>query len=137
MKNEKKVIKFDEYVKTKIFLNNMFVNKNVDNTSIIEIIEMKIYVIENFVVNLLLNNDVIYFQIMKRNSKTHRFIIEKCENFRISLNVRNRFTFHVKRIIRFRQIFVLMFDDLTKMSMTYHESLSKNFFFSNRNVNMI
>ena len=132
MQKKSKIIKFDEFVKIKMFfddtLNNKFINTF---QSIIEIIDVEIYVINNFVVNLLLNNNVIYFQNIKINFKKRRLIINKYENFRVSLNIRNRVDAYVKRIIRSRRIYIFLFDDLIEISITYYNFLSndRNFFF--------
>ena len=97
-----KIVKFNEYVKVKILFDDILNNKNIDNAqSIIEIINMKIYFIDNFVVNLLLNNNVIFSQNIKINSKKRRFIINKYKNIRVLLEMLNRFTLHIKRIIYF------------------------------------
>ena len=99
-KIKNKIIKFDEFVKTKMFFDDIINNKAINTIqSITKIIDVEIYVINNFVANLLFDNDVIYFQNMKINSKKHRLIINKCENFHVSLNVRNRINSYVKRII--------------------------------------
>ena len=62
-------------------------SKNVVVTLTIEMINAKIYIINNFVVNFLLNNNVIYFQNMKINSKKRCFIIVKCKNIRIFFEI--------------------------------------------------
>ena len=134
-KVKNKIIKFDEFVKIKMFFDDTLNNKFTSTfQSAIEVIDVEIYVINDFVVNLLLNNDVIYSQNMKINSKKHRLIINKCENFRVSLNVRNRVTLYVKRTIRSQRVYTFMFNDLIEISITYHDALSndKNFFFESQ-----
>ena len=134
-KIKNKIIKFDEFVKIKMFFDDILNNKFTNIfQSVIEVINVKIYMINDFVVNLLLNNDVIYSQSIKINSKKHRLIINKCENFRVSLNVRNRITSHVKRTIRSQRVYTFMLDDLTEVSITYHDALSndKNFLFESQ-----
>ena len=138
-KIKNKIIKFDEFVKTKMFFDDIINNKAINTIqSITKIIDVEIYVINNFVANLLFDNDVIYFQNMKINSKKHRLIINKCENFHVSLNVRNRINSYVKRIIRSQRVYTFMFDDFVEISITYYDFLSNDeFFFSNFNVNTI
>ena len=102
-KIKNKIVKFNEYIKTKILFNNVLNNKNINNTQlIIKIINVKIYLIDDFVINLLLSNNVIFSQNIKINSKKRCFIINKYENIRVLFKMLNRFTLHVKRIIRFR-----------------------------------
>ena len=93
------IIKSNEFIKTKIFFNNILINKNINNTLITKIIKVKIYIIDNFAVNLLINNNIIYLQNIKLNSKKRCFTINKYKKFRVFLNVRNRLTLYVKRII--------------------------------------
>ena len=130
-----KIIKFDEYMKIKMFFDDVLNSKNsVSKQSIIDVIDAKIHFIDDFAVNLLLSNDVIYFQNMKIDSKKRRLIIEKCENIRVSFEMHNRSKSHVKRIIRFRQTYTLMSNDLTKISVIYHDLLSndKDFLFESQ-----
>ena len=127
-----KIIKFDEFVKAKMFFDDTLNNKLTNTFQlVIEVIDVEIHVINDFAANLLLSNDVIYFQNMKINFEKRRLTINKCENFRVSLNIRNRVDAHVKRIIRLRRIYTLLSDDLTEVSITYHDFLSneKNLFF--------
>ena len=134
-KIKNKIIKFDEFVKTKMFFDDTLNSKFISTFQlVIEIIDVEIHVINDFVVNLLLNNNVIYSQNMKINSKKHRLIINKCENFRVSLNVRNRVTSHVKRTIRSQRVYTLMFNDLIEILITYYDALSndRNFLFESQ-----
>ena len=71
-----KIVKFNEYIKVKILFNDELNNRNIDNAqSIIKIIDVKIYFIDDFVVNLLLNNNVIFSQNIKINSKKRCFML--------------------------------------------------------------
>ena len=61
-KVKNKIIKFDEFVKIKMFFDDILNSKFISISQlIIEVIDVEIHVINNFVVNLLLNNNVIYF----------------------------------------------------------------------------
>ena len=98
-----KIVKFNKYIKVKILFNNVLINKDIDNAQlIIEIINVKIYFINDFVANLLLNNNVIFSQNIKINSKKRCFIINKCKSIRVLFEILNRFTLHIKHIIRSR-----------------------------------
>ena len=110
----------------------MFFDDIIDNKiisiiqSITNIINVKIHVINNFVVNLLLNNNVIYSQNMKLNLKKHRLIIIKYEKLYVLLKIRNCVNFHVKRIIQLQRVYTFMFDNLIEISIIYYNLLSNN-----------
>ena len=122
-----KIVKFDEFVKTKMFFDDIIDNKIISIIqSITNIINVKIHVINNFVVNLLLNNNVIYSQNMKLNLKKHRLIIIKYEKLYVLLKIRNCVNFHVKRIIQLQRVYTFMFDNLIEISIIYYNLLSNN-----------
>ena len=112
----------DKIVKLNKF---MFVNMTFDEIfklkrEIIDVIKIEMYFINDFAINMLFVNNVIYLQNIKINFEKHRFIIIKCENFRLSIDMFNRIISHVKRTIRFRQIYNLQFDNFAKIFVTYH-----------------
>ena len=122
-----KIVKSDEYM----FVNMSFDDLLKSKQAIIDVIETEMHFIDDFATNMLLANDVIYSQNIKINFEKRRFTIAKCENFRVSIEIFSRVISHVKRIIRFRQTYILMSDDLTKISVIYHDSFSddRNFLF--------
>ena len=117
-----KIVKSNEYIFVNMSFDEMFKFEH----AIIDVIEIEMHFIDDFAINMLFVNDIIYSQNIKINSKKHRFIIVKCENFRVSIEMFNWIISHVKRIIRFRQTYILMSDDLTKIFVIYHESLFDN-----------
>ena len=112
-----KIVKSNEFMFVNMTFDKMFKSKH----EIIDVIEIKIYFIDDFAINMLFDNDVIYSQNIKINFEKHRFIIIKCENFRVLIDVFNRIISHVKRIINFRQTYILQFDDFAKIFVTYHD----------------
>ena len=122
-----KIVKSDEYMLVSMFFDDLLKS----NQTTIDVIEAKMHFIDDFATNMLLANDVIYSQNIKIDFEKRRLIIIKCENLRVSIEIFSRTTSHVKRIIRFRQAYILMFNDLTKMSVIYHDSLfdDRNFLF--------
>ena len=122
-----KIVKSNEFMLVNMTFDEMFKSKH----KIIDVIEIEMHFIDDFAINILLVNDVIYSQNIKINFEKRRFIIIKCENFRVSIDVFNRIISHVKRIIRFRQTYILQFDDFAKILVTYHDFLfdDRNFLF--------
>ena len=115
-----KIVKSDEYMLVNMFFDDLL---KLEQT-ITDVIEAKMHFIDDFASNMLLANDVIYSQNIKIDFEKRRLIVIKCESFRVSIEIFSRITSHVKRIIRFRQTYILMSDDLAKMSIIYHDSLS-------------
>ena len=91
-----KIVKSNEFMFVNMTFDEMFKSKH----EIIDVIEIEMYFIDDFAINMLLVNDVIYSQNIKIDFEKRRFIIIKCENFRLSIDVFNRIISHVKRIIR-------------------------------------
>ena len=117
---EKKIVKSNEYMLIKMSFDDTFKSKQF----VIDVIKIEIHFIDDFAVNLLLTNDVIYSKNIKINSVKRRLIIVNCENLRISIEILSRTISNVKRIIRSRQIYILMFDELTEILVIYHDFLS-------------
>ena len=124
---ENKIVKSDEYM----FVSMSFDDLLKSEQTAIGVIETKMHFIDDFATNMLLANDVIYSQDIKIDFEKRRLTIVKCESFRVSIEIFNRTISHVKRIIRFRQTYILMPNDLAKIFVTYHDSFSddRNFLF--------
>ena len=122
-----KIVKSNEFMLVSMTFDEVFKSEH----ETIDVIEIEMHFIDDFAINMLFANDVIYLQNIKIDFEKRRFIIVKCENLRVSIDVLNRTISHVKRIIRFRQTYTLQFDDFAKIFVTYHDSLSddKNFLF--------
>ena len=122
-----KIVKSDQFMLVNMTFDEVLKSKR-ETTDVIEI---EMHFIVDFATNMLLANDVIYSQDIKINSEKRRLTIVKCESLRISIDVFNRITSHVKRIIRSRQTYILQFDDFAKIFVTYHDAFSddKDFLF--------
>ena len=119
-----KVVKSDEYVRAKMSFDGVLNNKDIGSAQpATGVIDVEIYLIDDFAVNLLLGNDVIFSQGMKIDSEKRRLIIGKCEGIRVPLEVLSRFTSHIKRTIRSRQAYTLMPGDLMEVPVIYHGAL--------------
>ena len=122
-----KIVKSDEFMLVNMTFDEMFKSKR----EITDVIEIEMHFIDDFAANMLFANDVIYSQNIKIDFEKRRFIIIKCENFRVSIEVFSRAISHVKRTIRFRQTYILQSDDFAKILVTYHDFFSddKDFLF--------
>ena len=117
---EKKIVKSNEYMLIKMSFDDTFKSEQF----VIDVIKIEIHFIDDFAINLLLANDVIYSENIKINSIKRRLIITNCENFRVSIEIFSRVISNVKRIIRSRQIYILMLDELAEIFVIYHDFLS-------------
>ena len=102
------VIKSDEFILIKIVL------ENVDNKKYLikNVITTKLYVIDDFNANLLLNNDILISKDMIVDLNRRRLIINNCENLKILIRMKARKNFDIKRIIRIKQTYIVMFDKI-------------------------
>ena len=117
---EEKIVKSNEYMLVKMSFDDTFKSKQ----SVIDVIRIEIHFIDDFAINLLLINDVIYSENIKIDSIKRRLTITNCESFRVSIEIFNRIISNVKRIIRSRQIYILMLDELIEILVIYHNVLS-------------
>ena len=108
------VIKSDEFIIIKIIFEKIDSKKH----SIKNVIIAKLHVINDFDVNLLIKNDVLISKNMIIDLNRRRLIINNCENFEISIKIKIRKNFHVKHIIRAKQTYIIMFNEIIKTSIT-------------------
>ena len=108
------VIKNDEFIIIKIIFEKIDSKKH----SIKNVIIAKLHVINDFDVNLLIENDVLISKNMIIDLNRRRLIINNCENFEISIKIKIRKNFHVKHIIRAKQTYIIMFNEIIKTSIT-------------------
>ena len=106
------VIKSDEFIIIKITF------KEVDNKkhSIKKIVIAKLHVIDDFGVNLLIKNDILISKDIIVDLNRRKLIINSCEGLKISIRMKARKNPHVKRIIRTRQAYIIMFDEIVEIS---------------------
>ena len=117
---EGKIVKSNEYMLIKMSFDDTFKSKQF----VIDVIRIEIHFIDDFAVNLLLVNDVIYSKNIKIDSIKRRLIIINCESFRVSIEIFSRIISNVKRTIRSRQIYILMLGELAEILVIYHDFLS-------------
>ena len=83
------------------------------------VIIAELHVIDDFNVNLLIENDVLISKDMTVDLNRRKLIINNCEGLKISIKMKARKNFHVKRIIRARQAYIIMLDEITEISITW------------------
>ena len=106
------VIKNDEF----IIIKMIFEDFDDKEHSIKDVIIAKLHVIDDFDVNLLIENDVLILKNMIVDLSRRKLIINNCEDLKISIKVKTRKNFHVKRIIRAKQAYIIMFDEIIEIS---------------------
>ena len=122
-KINKNVIKSDEFIIIKI----TFEEVNNKEHSIKNVITAKLHVINDFNVNLLIKNDVLISKNMIVDLSRRKLVINNCENLKISIKVKTRKNFHIKRIIRAKQAYIIMFNEIIEISVIWRDrNLSNN-----------
>ena len=111
------VIKNDEF----IIIRVAFKNVNNKKHSIKSVITTKLHVIDDFDANFLLNNDILISKDMIVDLNRRRLIMNNCENLKISIKMKTRKNFHVKRIIWAKQAYIVMFDEIIKISIIWRD----------------
>ena len=82
------------------------------------VIIAKLYVIDDFNVNLLIENNVLISKNIIVDLDRRKLIINNCEDFEILIRIKTRKNFYVKRIIYIKQIYIIMLDKVTEISIT-------------------
>ena len=116
-----KLIKINDFV----IINLFFVDINVVDEFIIVVISIEVHLINDLKINMFVDVNVLKFQKMILNFEHNIFVINNCD-VTIIIDFVNRVKFYIKRIIRNRKIFVVLFDQLTEISITFRDDLSKN-----------
>ena len=80
-----KIVKIDEFVIIKLYFNKMLIDQ-----IITRVIEIKIYFIDDFAINLLLDNDVLCSQNMIVNLQKQKLFIDNCQKLKIFLKIQTR-----------------------------------------------
>ena len=121
-----KLIKINNFVIIYLFV----IDINDVNEIITIAVFVKIYLINNLKINMLVDVNVFKSQRIIVNFDHNILIIENCK-IKIVIDSINRVKLYLKRIIRNQKIFTIFFNELIKISITFHNDLSidKNFFF--------
>ena len=108
----------DNIIKNDKFIIIKIVFESIDNKehSIKDVITTKLHVIDDFDANFLLDNDILISKNMIINLSHRKLVMNNCEDLKISIKMKTRKNFHVKRIIRIKQMYIVMFDEITEIS---------------------
>ena len=106
------VIKSNEF----IIIKMIFEDLDDKEYSIKNVIIAKLHVINDFNINLLIENDILISKNMIVDLNRRKLIINNCENLKISIKMKARKNFYVRRIIRARQTYIIMFDEIIEIS---------------------
>ena len=117
-----KLIKINDFVIIQLYIDNVDAIKRLITTYVIA----KIHFVNDFKINIFIDVDVLTLQRINLNFERYTFTIDNCENIKIIIDSINRVKSHIKRIVRVRKIFIVQFDELTLVSMTYQNDLSND-----------
>ena len=124
------VIKSDEFIIIKIIFEKIDSKEH----SIKNVIIAKLHVINDFDVNLLIENDILISKNMIVDLKRRKLIIGSCESLEMSIRMKTWKNFHVKRIIRIKQAYIIMSDEITEISITWRGYSKRNDLFNDWNL---
>lgn len=113
----------DEFVMILIY----FLEKNKNEQSTLACIIQKIYLIDNFKVNMLIDNDIIKFENFVIDISKRTAIIESCEII-TNLFIKQRKLFVKTNILSNHRI-IMTFDTQARISFDYNISKERNFLF--------
>ena len=124
-----KLIKINDFVMIHLFVTDI---NDVDEVITI-VVSVEIHLIDDFKTNMLVDVNVLKSQRMIVNFDHNTLIIENCE-IKIVIDSISRVKSHLKRIIRNQKIFTILFDELIKVSIIFHDDLSsdRDFFFESQ-----
>ena len=124
-----KLIKINDFVMIHLFVIDI---NDVDEIITI-VVFVEVHLIDDLKINMLVDVNVFKSQKMIVNFDHNILIIENCD-VKIVIDSINRVKSHFKRIIRNQKIFTILFDELTKVSIIFHDDLSfdRDFFFESQ-----
>ena len=108
-----------------IFAKLMF-EKALNDVLVLTIITIEIHIIEILKTNLLIVIDVLVLEQMIINFEKQQLHIESCDEFRTIISIKARENSHIKRIVRIKFITQISLKSTTRVSVSYHESISEN-----------
>lgn len=125
---ENKIIRTSKYMFAYICINNIKSDK-----LIIARFLVKIYLIDNFSVNLFIDIDVIALQIIIFNFKKHTIYIDSYKVV-ASINIITGRNTYIKQTIYVKRAFIILFEVLIQISIIYYNKLfiDRNFLFELR-----
>ena len=125
VKNIKNAIyNFNKYIVVNLFVNNYIKKKK--KQSIIDRFSIKIYIVDNFKINLLLNNNVFEVQRTLININNQIIILINCRNLIISINIIVKKNVNQKHTIKIKTNFNVSIKITIKISISFYNNLSKN-----------
>ena len=124
-----KLIKINDFVMIHLFVTDI---NDVDEITT-TVVFVEVHLINDFKINMLVDVNVLKSQRMIVNFDHNILVIESCE-IKIVIDSVSRVKSHFKRIIRNQKIFTILFDELTKVSIIFHDDLSfdRDFFFESQ-----
>ena len=113
-----KIVKIDEFVIVKLYFDDTLIDQIITSA-----MKIKIHFIDDFAINLLLDNDILYFQNIIVNLQKQKLFIDNCQKFEMFLKMQTRQKSHVKRIVKTRDAFTMTSKQLIEMFVNFHDYL--------------
>ena len=123
---DNKIIHINEYIIISIYIRNTF-NNLIKTIYFI----IKIYIINNFKINILIDINIITSKKMLMNLNTKILILTKYQELQAFLNVVIKLNSYFKRTIRFKSAIIIISNIIIKMFIIYNNKIfnDKNFLF--------
>lgn len=92
---------------------------------------MKVYIINNFKINIFINTNIITLQKIISNLKIRIVKLEKCQKLIIFIDVVARTLLFIKKIIRTKTFITITFNNIIKVFIVYNDNIfeDRNFLF--------
>ena len=121
-----KLIKISDFVLVDLFIIDV---DSVDKSTTV-VITAKVHLVNNFNVNMLIEVNVLKSQKMTLNFNSNKFIINSCD-VQTDIDSITRFKSNVKRTIRNQKTYIVLSNEIIKISIIFSDDLSsdRNFLF--------
>ena len=121
-----KLIKINDFVLINLYIIDVdFIDKFT-----IAVVTAEVHLMNKLDVNMLIDVNVLKSQKMTLNFDINKFIINNCD---VQANIDSiiRFKLYLKRIIRNQKVYIVLFDEIVKIPVTFSDDLSvdRNFLF--------
>ena len=118
--------KFNEYIVIDLYINDHVINDIEHQQSIVAKFFVEIHIVDDLKINLLMSNDVLNAQKIILNLKKQTIKLINCRNFIVSIDIVVKKNVDQKRIVKSKSNFKISFETTIKISVTFHDKLSKN-----------
>lgn len=101
---------------TKYFIITLYIERTLNNKSVLVSITREIHLMNNLKMNMLINIDILVSKRMILNMSHKILFIESCEKIEIEINVKVRKNVNIRRIVRVKDRTVISLNALIQLS---------------------